>query len=141
MEKVISIEKLTKKYGDFTAVNGISFDVYKGEIFGLLGENGAGKTTTLEIIEGLRKPTSGKINILGNNINNNIGTIKEEIGVQLQSTAYYNFLTLKEILDLFGSFYKKHLDSIELLKMVHLDSKANSFVRSLSGGQNSVFQL
>lgn len=97
METVISIKDLKKKYGKFEAVKGISFDVYRGEIFGLLGENGAGKTTTLEIIEGLRRPSHGEISILGHDIHKDLDSIKEKIGVQLQSTAYYDFLTLKEI--------------------------------------------
>lgn len=141
MEKVISIEDLKKSYGKFDAVKGITFDVYRGEIFGLLGENGAGKTTTLEIIEGLRKPTAGKINILGHDIHDDIKSIKEKIGVQLQSTAYYDFLTLKEILELFGSFYSQKVDAIELLTIVHLEQKANSFVKSLSGGQKQRFSI
>lgn len=86
-------------------MNGISFYVEKNTVFGILGENGAGKTTTLEMIEGLRKPNKGEIKILGHNALKDIAEIKEKIGVQLQSSAYYKFLTLKEILALFGSFY------------------------------------
>ncbi|MDO8513060.1 MAG: ABC transporter ATP-binding protein [bacterium] len=141
MKKVISIEKLVKKYGKLAAVDGISFDVYQGEIFGLLGENGAGKTTTLEIIEGLRKPTSGKISILGHDIRHGIKDIKEQIGVQLQSSAYYNFLTLREILELFASFYSTQMDPLKLLQMVHLEEKSNSYVNSLSGGQKQRFSI
>lgn len=140
-EKVISVKNLKKNYGKFAAVKGISFDVYKGEIFGLLGENGAGKTTTLEIIEGLRKSTSGEVTILGHDLHQNMLDIKEKIGVQLQSTAYYDFLTLKEILSLFGSFYKKSLDPMELLKLVHLEDKSKSYVNSLSGGQKQRFSI
>lgn len=141
MTKVISVKNLTKKYGSLTAVNGISFEVYKGEIFGLLGENGAGKTTTLEMIEGLRKPSSGSITVLGCNLDKELVCIKEKVGVQLQSSAYYQFLTLREILELFGGFYQKRLDSMELLKMVDLAEKANSFVGSLSGGQKQRFSI
>src|SRR3989344_3426317 len=115
MQGVIEVEGLTKKYGSLSAVDGISFSVKKGEIFGLLGENGAGKTTTLEIIEGLRKSTSGKATVLGYDVKKEIALIKEKIGVQLQSSAYFAFLTLTEILDLFGSFYSKHLPPEELL--------------------------
>lgn len=141
MEKVIEVENLKKRYGDFKAVDGISFDVYKNEIFGLLGENGAGKTTTLEMIEGLRKPTSGKITVLGHNPNGEIDLIKEKIGVQLQSSAYFNFLNLREILDLFGSFYNKQLDPDELLNMVDLETKKKSLVNKLSGGQKQRFSI
>lgn len=142
MENVIVVKNLVKKYGDLTAVNGISFDVKKGEIFGLLGENGAGKTTTLEIIEGLRRATSGKITVFGADISDGIGReVKEKIGVQLQSSAYYNFLTLTEILELFGGFYDKSIPAAELLKMVDLEKKAKSLVRDLSGGQKQRFSI
>jgi len=142
MENVIEVKNLVKKYGALIAVNNISFEVKKGEIFGLLGENGAGKTTSLEIIEGLRKPTSGGITILGHKLADGCDDeIKEKIGVQLQSSAYFSFLNLFEILDLFGSFYKKHLDPIELLKMVNLENKAKSLVGDLSGGQKQRFSI
>lgn len=142
MKKVIDIKNLVKKYKDTIAVNGISFHVEKGEIFGLLGENGAGKTTTLEIIEGLRRPTSGKIIILGEDVSKKYHPgIKERIGVQLQSSAYYTFLNLHEILELFASFYNKSVKSRDLLKMVHLEDKSNSLVGNLSGGQKQRFSI
>lgn len=141
MTNVIEVKNLVKKYGKLNAVNNISFDVKQGEIFGLLGENGAGKTTTLEIMEGLRKPTSGTISVLEHEIHGNLSNIKERIGVQLQSTAYYADLSLKEILELFASFYKKSLLSKELLSMVNLSNKANSRVSSLSGGQRQRFSI
>lgn len=140
--KVIEIKNLVKRYGDFTAVKKTSFEVKKGEIFGLLGENGAGKTTTLEIIEGLRQATDGEVLLLGESVAQGCpDSIKERIGVQLQSSAYYNFLTLKEILDLFGSFYQKSLPPMELLRMVDLEDKANSLVKNLSGGQKQRFSI
>ena len=141
MEKIITIKNLTKKYGELAAVNNISFEVFKGEIFGLLGENGAGKTTTLEMIEGLRQPTSGEIEVLGHDIKKDRDLVKEKIGVQLQSSAYYQFLTLTEILNLFGSFYNKKVDAMHLLEMVGLTSKAKSFVSKLSGGQKQRFSI
>lgn len=141
MGKVIEVKNLVKKYGSLTAVDGISFDVKKGEIFGLLGENGAGKTTTLEMIEGLRKPTSGKIKVLSLNVLDHLAEIKQRIGVQLQSSAYYRFLKLIEILDLFGSFYDKHADEKELFKMVGLESKAKEYINNLSGGQQQRFSI
>lgn len=140
MKKVIEIKDLTKSYGRFEAVKGISFDVYKGEVFGLLGENGAGKTTTLEIIEGLKSYSGGEINVLEHNISQ-LAQIKEKIGIQLQSSAYYNFLTLKEILVLFGSFYSKSLPPLELLEMVDLFDKQNSYIGDLSGGQKQRFSI
>ena len=95
MAKVIEVINLSKVYGELKAVDKISFSVKKGEVFGLLGENGAGKTTTLEIIEGLRKPTSGDIKVLGLDVKKDIQEIKKRIGIQLQSSAYYKFLKLK----------------------------------------------
>ncbi len=141
MEKVIEVRDLVKNYGKLMAVNSISFSVNRGEVFGLLGENGAGKSTTLEMIEGLRKPTSGKILVLGHESKEGAREIKEKIGVQLQSSAYYHFLTLKEILDLFASFYNKEANSEELLKAVNLSEKKNAFVGSLSGGQRQRFSI
>jgi len=141
MKKVIEVKNLVKKYGELIAVNGVSFDVYKGEVFGLLGENGAGKSTTLEIIEGLRRQASGTVKILGKDTQKNKNEIKTKIGVQLQSSAYYNFLKLKEIVALFCSFYGSCLDPIKLLDTVGLKSKADSFVVSLSGGQKQRFSI
>jgi ABC-2 type transport system ATP-binding protein len=141
MEPVIEVKKLVKKYGDFTAVNGISFKVEKGEIFGLIGENGAGKTTTLEIIEGLRTPTSGEVELLGLDLKKDLKQIKSRIGIQLQSSAYYNYLTLKEIVELFASFYKKEVDPSELLKQVGLEAKKDEYVNNLSGGQKQRFSI
>lgn len=142
MVRVINVDSLVKKYGNFTAVDGISFGVNQGEIFGLLGENGAGKTTTMEMIEGLRRPTGGKISVLGEDISSGCkDCIKEKIGVQLQSSAYFAFLNLFEILDLFGSFYKQSNNPLELLKMVDLESKRRSLVNNLSGGQKQRFSI
>jgi len=141
METVIEVKNLKKNYGDLVAVNGISFSVEKGEVFGLLGENGAGKTTTLEIIEGLRKATAGDISVLGFDVKNDISQIKERIGVQLQSSAYYKFLKLYEIIELFGNFYHKKVDADELFEMVGLKSKAGQYVDALSGGQKQRFSI
>jgi ABC-2 type transport system ATP-binding protein len=141
MKKVIEVKNLVKKYGNFIAVNDISFDVFEGEIFGLIGENGAGKTTTLEIIEGLRKPTKGKITVLGHNLEKDTQAIKSKIGIQLQSSAYYHYLKLGEIIDLFASFYGKKVEAIKLLKQVGLEEKRNEYVNNLSGGQKQRFSI
>jgi ABC-2 type transport system ATP-binding protein len=139
---VISVDRLTKRYGELLAVDNASFSVYRGEVFGLLGENGAGKTTTLEMIEGLRRPTSGTISVLGHEVGNgSLAEIKERVGVQLQSSAYFHLLSLTEILDLFGSFYSKHVSPEKLLAMVHLQDKARSYVSKLSGGQKQRFSI
>ncbi|OGD61578.1 hypothetical protein A3A71_04180 [Candidatus Berkelbacteria bacterium RIFCSPLOWO2_01_FULL_50_28] len=141
MAVVIVVENLVKRYGKLAAVSGISFEVQKGEVFGLLGENGAGKTTTLEIIEGLRRPTSGIVKVLGHDVAREMSQIKTRIGVQLQSSAYYSYLTLREILELFGSFYPKYLPADKLLKSVNLLEKAKSYVTQLSGGQRQRFSI
>lgn len=141
MQNVIEVKNLVKKYGKLVAVNGISFEVKKGEVFGLLGENGAGKTTTLEMIEGLRKPTSGRTKVLSFDIETHLTEIKQRIGIQLQSSAYYKFLKLTEILDLFGSFYNVEVDEKSLLKMVGLENKANEYINNLSGGQKQRFSI
>jgi len=141
MDNVIEVKNLTKKYKDIIAVNDISFDVQQGEIFGLLGENGAGKTSTLEMIEGLRKPTHGEIFVLGKDVKKDPGPIKQKIGVQLQASAYFDNLKLKEILTLFGSFYRMSLFPARLLKMVALENKTNQYIRNLSGGQKQRFSI
>jgi len=141
MANVIEVKNLTKKYNGLLAVNNISFEVRKGEVFGLLGENGAGKTTTLEMIESLRRPTSGSIKVLGLDVGKYTDKVKEKIGVQLQSSAYYDYLKLGEILDLFGGFYKKQIPAEKLFKMVNLEDKANSYIKNLSGGQKQRFSI
>src|SRR5215218_4589650 len=102
---IIRISNLVKKYGDFTAVNNISCDIKKGEIFGILGPNGAGKTTTLEIIETLQTQTSGTVLVDGIDTKNHPWEVKARIGVQLQSSNFYPELTLIELLKMFGAMY------------------------------------
>ncbi|PIZ00978.1 hypothetical protein COY62_00600 [bacterium (Candidatus Howlettbacteria) CG_4_10_14_0_8_um_filter_40_9] len=135
MANIIEVKNLTKKYGNFKAVDNISFEVKKGEIFGILGPNGAGKTTTLEMLESLRTPTSGIVKVLGFDVSTNAHEIKERIGVQLQATAFFDFLSCEETLDLFGSFYDEAQKSSKLLEEVSLMPKAKTFVNDLSGGQ------
>jgi ABC-2 type transport system ATP-binding protein len=140
-QKVITVENLVKKYGDFEAVKGISFDVYEGEIFGLLGPNGAGKSTTLEIIETLRKKTSGKVMVAGLDLDTQPGDIKKMIGVQLQTSGFYPSLKLVELIELFGGLYNQAVKPLELLKMVNLEDKAKSKFKELSGGQKQRFSI
>ena len=135
MSIVVKVDNLTKRYGDLVAVNGISFSIGKGEIFGLLGPNGAGKTTTVEMMEGLRKPDDGSIEICGIDALKKPGNIKELIGAQLQSTTIYDQIRVKEVIDLFGNYYKKSIPSSKLLEEVSLTDKKNAFYRTLSGGQ------
>ncbi len=138
---IIKVNNLVKKYGDFEAVKGISFDVMEGEIFGLLGPNGAGKTTTLEIIETLRKKTSGEIIVDGKNLDNEPQAIKNIIGVQLQAAGYYPLLNLKQIIELFSGLYNKNVNALELLDTVNLREKAKSKFKELSGGQKQRFSI
>jgi ABC-2 type transport system ATP-binding protein len=135
MSAVIEVEKLRKSYGEIKAVNGISFTVAQGEIFGMLGPNGAGKTTTMEIVEGLRPADSGSVFVLGMDIKQHPRRIKGSIGVQLQTTSLYPRLTVCEALDLFGSFFPKALPHDELIKLVDLEDSQNKLCMNLSGGQ------
>lgn len=138
---IISVKDLYKSYGDFKAVQGISFEVLEGEIFGLLGPNGAGKSTTLEIIETLREKTSGKIIVDGLDLDKSPEDIKKIIGVQLQSSGFYPSLNLTELIQLFVGLYQNEVDPLELLKKVNLEDKAKSKYKQLSGGQKQRFSI
>lgn len=139
--KIIQVRNLIKKYGDLTAVDGISFDVNKGEIFGLLGPNGAGKTTTLEIMETLRDKTSGEVVIDGLSVDKDQNRIKKIIGVQLQAAGYYPNLHLNELLELFAGLYNVDINPAEILKLVDLNEKTGSKFKELSGGQKQRFSI
>ncbi len=140
-DTIIEVNNLVKKYGKFTAVNGVSFDVKEGEIFGILGPNGAGKTTILEIMETLRDETDGDVVIGGYSINKEPDKIKSIIGVQLQSSGFPPELNLKEILQVFASLYNAKINIDELLDKVLLKDKKNSKVNQLSGGQKQRFSI
>ena len=141
MEPAVQVENLVKRFGSFTAVDGVSFSVDRGEIFGILGPNGAGKTTTLETIEGLHKPTGGKVSVLDLEVQSNATKVKALIGVQLQASAYYSYLNLKEILALLGSFYPHKASPELLLDQVGLADKSKNRVSELSGGQQQRFAV
>jgi len=138
---IISVSDLVKNYGDFQAVKGLSFEVYKGEVFGLLGPNGAGKSTTLEIIETLRKKTSGTVIVDGFDLDKDPNAIKKIIGVQLQSSGFYPGLNLIELINLFSGLYNRKVNAMELLQRVNLQDKAKSKVKELSGGQKQRFSV
>jgi ABC-2 type transport system ATP-binding protein len=140
-QAIISVKNLVKKYGDFTAVNGITFDVYENEIFGLLGPNGAGKTTTLEIIETLREKTSGEITVDGFSVDQEANKIKRIIGVQLQAAGYYPNLNLIELLELFSGLYDVKISPMDMLAKVNLQDKAKAKYKALSGGQKQRFSI
>jgi ABC-2 type transport system ATP-binding protein len=136
MSKPIVVAKdLKKKYDDTYVVNGISFDVNPGEVFGILGPNGAGKTTTLEMIEGIRPIDGGTAIIDGIDVGTKANDAQYIIGVQPQSPAFQDKTKLKEILELFAAAYGEKVNPNELLESVDLLDKANSFVENLSGGQ------
>ena len=130
----IEVETLTKRYGDLTAVNGVSFTVDRGEIFAFLGPNGAGKTTTVEMLECLRKPTSGKAYVLGYDISKDQANIKKRTGVLPQDFYTYERLTVKETIEYFGGMFNKHPDVDGLIKLVDLEDKKNVQFKHLSGG-------
>ena len=138
---IITIKGLVKNYGTFEAVKGISFDVYKGEIFGLLGQNGAGKSTTLEIIETLREKTSGSVTVNGFDLDRQPDEIKNIIGVQMQTSGFYPKLKLLELLDLFAGLYNREVQPMELLKLVNLEEKYKNKFKELSGGQKQRFSI
>ena len=141
MEPAVQVENLVKRFGSFTAVNGVTFSVERGEVFGILGPNGAGKTTTLEIIESLQKPTLGRVSVLGLDVQSNAAKVKARIGVQLQASAYYDYLNLTEILSLLGSFYPSRAEPATLLDQVDLADKSASRIAELSGGQKQRFAM
>ncbi len=140
-ENIITVKNLQKSFGDVKAVRGISFEVKKGEVFGMLGPNGAGKTTTLEMLEGLRKSDSGDIFVAGVNVCEDQSKVKALIGVQLQSSAFFDNLTLEELIKFFSSLYGVRVDAMRVLEEVGLTEKAKTQVKKLSGGQKQRFSI
>lgn len=134
-EGIIEVRDLVKKYRGITAVDGISFEVHRGEIFGMVGPNGAGKTTTIECIEGLRHPDSGSITVMGLDPFKNGYQLRENIGVQLQESALPDRIRVWEAIELFASFYPKMVDREDLLVQLGLAEKKKSAFAKLSGGQ------
>jgi ABC-2 type transport system ATP-binding protein len=130
----IHVKNLTKRYGDLTAVNDVSFTVKRGEIFAFLGPNGAGKTTTVEMLVGLRKPTSGGASVLGFDIVKEQNEIKKRIGVLPQSFNTYDRLTVKENIEYFAGMFDCRPDVNGLIKLVDLEDKTKEQFKKLSGG-------
>ena len=133
-DQVIEINSLVKKYGNFTAVDNISLNVKRGEVFAFLGPNGAGKTTTVEILETLKTPTSGSVNVLGYDVHKDEIKIKEKIGVLPQSFNAFEWLTVRENIDYFGQMYKKSVSVDQLIDTFGLADKKNVLFKNLSGG-------
>ncbi|HLZ72634.1 MAG TPA: ABC transporter ATP-binding protein [Dehalococcoidia bacterium] len=134
-QAIVTVDGLVKRYGAVTAVDGISFGVRQGEIFGLLGPNGAGKTTTVEILEGLREADAGRVSVLGLDVRRDRETIKQRIGVQLQTPSLFPRLKVQELLRLFARFYRRSLSPERLLADFGLEESAGKLVKQLSGGQ------
>lgn len=137
-EAIIELTEVAKTYKGTRAVDGVDLTVYTGEIFGILGPNGAGKTTTLEMIEGLRSPDAGSITVAGLDAVRDNDAVRKIIGVQLQSTALFPYLSAGELIDLFGHLYDmpqpaERVD--ELLRLVDLEEKKDARVDQMSGGQ------
>lgn len=132
---ILKVENLTKKYDGKSVVDNISFEVQKGEIFGILGPNGAGKTTTLEMIETMREIDGGTITVNGIDVSKEPDSVKRIIGVQPQSPAFQDKTKLKELIEMFAAAYGEKVNAMELLQDVQLTDKANNFVEQLSGGQ------
>jgi len=130
----IEVNSLVKKYGDLTAVDSISFTINKGEIFSFLGPNGAGKTTTVEILECLRKPTSGSAYVLGFDISKDQDEIKKRIGVLPQEFNTFDSLTVRENLQYFAGMFGSSVDIDGLIKLIDLEDKRNEQYKKLSGG-------
>ena len=138
---IIKVENLYKTYGNIKALNGISFNVNKGEVFGMLGPNGAGKTTTIEILETLRNYDSGIAFINGLEVNSNQKSIKSNIGIQLQSNSFFDYLTLEETINLYSKIYNTPRKSKEMLSKVELNDKCKAYYKELSGGQKQRFSI
>ena len=138
-EKIITVKNLTKKFGNFTAVKGISFDVYKGEIFGFLGANGAGKTTAMKMLIGISNPTSGEANVAGFDVHTQANMVKKSIGYMSQKFSMYDDLTIKENITFFGGIYGLSRSRIkqkitQLVEELELQEVANNLVGSLPLG-------
>jgi ABC-2 type transport system ATP-binding protein len=138
-ENVIHVESLTKKFGDFTAVNNITFEVGKGEVFGFLGANGAGKTTAMKMLIGISKPTQGTATVAGFDVHTHAEQVKKNIGYMSQRFSLYNDLTIKENIVFFGGIYGLTADTIKeksqaLINELGLHDMADSLVGSLPLG-------
>jgi ABC-2 type transport system ATP-binding protein len=132
---IVQVEHLRKVYGSTVAVDDVSFEVYQGEIFGMVGPNGAGKTTTVECIEGLRQPDGGHIRVLGLDPHHDGYALRARIGIQLQESVLQDRMKVWEALDLFASFYPRSVDWEPLLEQLGLAEKRNTPFAKLSGGQ------
>lgn len=138
---IVDVHRLTKLYDDKPVVDGISFSVRPGEIFGILGPNGAGKTTTLEMLETLRPIDGGTAMLAGINVAENPNEVKALIGVQPQTPSFEEKTKLTELLEFFSAAYGEKVNAMKFLQDLQLEDKANSYVENLSGGQRQRFSI
>lgn len=138
---ILEVKDLEKSYGGKKVVKGISFSVKRGEVFGILGPNGAGKTTTLEMIEALRSIDSGTVILDGLDVSTNAQKVRQIIGVQPQSPAFFDKTKLTELLEMFAAAYGEKVNPKKFLAEVNLQDKAKSYVEQLSGGQKQRFSI
>ena len=141
MAAAITVTNLVKRYGDMTAVDGVSFSVEEGEVFALLGPNGAGKTTTVEILEGYRQATDGTVEVLGDRPDVGGSAFRNRIGIVLQETGIEPTLSVAEAIKLYGGYYRHRLPTDELISVVGLDEKTDARIKTLSGGQRRRLDL
>ena len=141
MSNVIRVDGLVKRYGDVTAVAGISFTINEGEVVALLGPNGAGKTTAVEIMEGFRQADEGQVEVLGHNPGAASREFRDRIGIVLQETGIEQNIRVREALDFYGSPYSRRLPSADLIEKVGLGEKADAKIKTLSGGQKRRLDL
>jgi ABC-2 type transport system ATP-binding protein len=134
-DRVVEVHDLRKSYGDLEAVRGISFRVDRGEVFAMLGPNGAGKTTTTEILEGYRPRSAGDVTVLGHDPAKRERSLKERVGIVLQSTGIDPFLTVTETIEMYAGYYPSRRPTDEVIEVVGLAEKRDTRVNKLSGGQ------
>ena len=134
-DRVVEVNDLRKSYGDLEAVRGISFHVDRGEVFAMLGPNGAGKTTTTEILEGYRTRSAGDVTVLGHDPAKRERSLKERVGIVLQSTGIDPFLTVTETIEMYAGYYPSRRPTDEVIEVVGLAEKRDTRVNKLSGGQ------
>ena len=140
-DTIVKVKNLVKTYSGTNVVDGISFEVKKGEVFGILGPNGAGKTTTLEMLETMRPIDDGVASIDGIDVSKHPSKIKDLIGVQPQTPSFEEKTKLTELIDFFAAAYGERVDAKAFLDDVHLSEKANSYPEQLSGGQRQRFSI
>src|SRR3974377_2285507 len=138
-EMVIEVKGLTKRFGDFTAVNHVSFQVERGEVLGYLGPNGSGKTTTIRMLLGLLQPTEGEALVLGNSIRTQAERIRQQVGYMSQKLALYDELTMRENMEFYAGVYdvprRERADRVRaVIELLHLQGREKDLAGDLSGG-------